>query len=122
MIINTSCKIAVRCSNCGEYNIADVDIFKLKEPTGIKCECGQVPYKVKKINKTLIFDISCIGCENIHSYKFKIRDLMSNQINIISCPNSGIEIAFIGNESYVEGIVEKYRNDMIELLKALGIK
>lgn len=122
MIINTSCKIAVKCSNCGEYNIADVDIFKLKEPMSIKCNCNQVIYKVKKINKTLIFDISCIGCENIHRYKFKINDLMSSQVNIISCPNSGMEIAFIGNESNVKGIIEKYKNDMIELLKALGIK
>lgn len=94
MILNASNKIAVKCSSCGEYNLSDINIFKIKEPLSIKCSCGQTLYSVKKVKEDIVFDITCLACEEIHSYRYKIRELLTKRINIISCSVSGMEIAF----------------------------
>lgn len=121
MVFDASNKIAVKCVECGEYNIVDLDIFNLNETMEAKCRCGANMFKVKRIKKELVFDISCVACENVHRFKFKLSDLMTKPLNIISCPVSGMEIAFVGKDENVKDVVERYNNDMLELLKALGI-
>ncbi|MCX7883821.1 MAG: hypothetical protein N2448_02140 [Caloramator sp.] len=121
MVFDASNKIAVKCAKCGEYNIVDVDIFNLKETMEAKCRCGENMFKVKRIKKDLVFDINCIACENIHRFKFRLLDLMTKPLNIIICPISGMEIAFVGKDKNVKDIMAQYNNDILELLKALGI-
>ncbi len=121
MILNASSKIAVKCSECGKYNITDLNLFKLNMPTSIRCNCGQRMLKARVSNKMLELNIECIACEKPHSYRFKLRDVLEKPLNIIGCPNTGMEIAFLGKSNYVEEIVNRYMDDVCELLKYLGV-
>lgn len=121
VILNASCKIAVKCSECGKYNIKDINIFKLKVPTSVRCSCGHSMFKGHVRDGELLLDIDCIACEKQHNYRYKIKDLLDRPLNIISCPKTGMEIAFLGKDSNVDDIVKQYMDDMYELLKFLGI-
>lgn len=121
MLLNASSRIAVKCSECGKYNIVDLSIFKLKIPTSHRCDCGHKMFKAYVNKSQLIMDIDCIACEKQHSYRFKLKEIMELPISIISCPITGIEIAFLGNDDYVSDIVKRYMEDMQEIFKSFGV-
>lgn len=121
MLLNASNKIAVKCSECGKYNIVDLNIFRLDNSHNKCSNCGHRMFKSSVANGEFNLSIDCVACEKEHSYKFKLRDILEKQINIISCPLTGMEIAFLGKESSVDDIVKRYMEDMFELLTSLGI-
>lgn len=121
MILNASSKIAVKCGECGKYNVIDINIFELKIQTSLRCSCGHRMFRAGVAKGELILDIDCIACEKEHSYRFKLKDLLERPLNIISCPSTGMEIAFLGKDCYVDDVVKRYMDDMFELLKALGV-
>lgn len=121
MVVNTSGKIAMKCSKCGRYNMADLNAFKLKDTVNVFCSCGKKNLKAFIKNNEIVFEIDCPICENKHIYKFKLKDAFEKQMNILNCPETGIEIAFFGNGYYINTIVEKYREGIYELMKYYGI-
>lgn len=121
MILNASSKIAVKCSECGKYNIIDINFFKLKVPTSLRCSCGHKMLKARILKTELLVEIDCIACDKVHIYRYKLKDILEKPLNIISCPVTGMEIAFLGKENYVDDVVKKYMDDMFELFKFLGI-
>lgn len=121
MVFDASSKIAVKCSKCGKYNIIDLNIFNLKSKREFNCSCGQTLLSAHINKKELITDINCIACENKHSYRFKIREVVEGKINIITCPYNGMEIAFLGKNERVDSFVKRYMDDMYQLLKYLGV-
>lgn len=56
----------------------------------------------------LLLEIYCIACDIVHSYRFKLRDVVDRPLQIISCPESGIEIGFIGKYFNVNEILKSY--------------
>lgn len=121
MILNASNKIAVKCGGCGNYNVSDFNIFALKKNNVIKCECGNDIVLIGFNDKDIIFRINCIACDTDHIFKVNRRNILEKNINILSCPNTGMEIAFFGKTPYIDDIIEKYMNDMLSLLKYIGI-
>lgn len=120
MLIDTSCKVAVKCSDCGKYNIIDINIFELKTKTSCTCSCGHKILKMWVDKDDIFFEINCIACEKKHRYKFKLKEILEKPLNIICCSETGMEIAFVGRENYVDDVVNRYMDDMYELLKELG--
>lgn len=121
LILNTSSKIAIKCGKCGKYNTSDLNIFNLKSTNTVKCECEKELITSHINSNSIIFKIYCIACEEYHIFKLSIKDVLEKNINILACPISGMEIAFLGKTPYIEDIVEKYINDMLNLLKFIGI-
>lgn len=121
MVLSTSGKIAVKCSECGKYNIIEFNIFNLKMAASYRCSCGHKILKTNIVKSDIIFEIDCIACDKKHYYRYKIRELLDKPLNIISCPETGMEIAFHGKEGYVEDIVKRYMDDMVEILRYLGV-
>jgi hypothetical protein len=120
MILNTYSKIAVKCSECGKYNIVDLNIFNIKIPTSVRCDCGYRMFKAHIYKSQLILDIDCIACEEHHNYSFRLKEVVKSGVDIISCPLTGMEIAFLGKDVFVADIVNRYIDDMKELLKSIG--
>lgn len=121
MIVDTLNKIAVKCSECSKYTVVDLNLFKLKVPTNIMCECGNNILKIYIKDNELILNISCIACDDVHSYAFNVKDIIKKQLLILSCPVTGMEIAFLGKKNYVDKVVDRYMVDMYELLNYLGV-
>lgn len=121
MLLNASSRIAVKCSGCGKFSVVDLNIFKMTMPTSHRCDCGNRMFRTHVCKSLLILDIDCIACETIHSYKFSLKDVMQQRMNLISCPVTGIEIAFLGKYDFVNDIVERYIEDMKIVFKSFGV-
>lgn len=122
MVVVPGYTIAVKCSECGRYKVFDVDMFKLKISTNIMCSCSKKIINAWIKKGEIYLDINCIVCDRIHSYKFKLKEVIYEKpLTILSCPQTGMEIAFIGKADRVNGLVERYMGDMYELLEYLGV-
>jgi hypothetical protein len=121
MVLNAYSRIAVKCSECGKYNIIDLNIFKMKIPTSVRCDCGHRMFKAHIYKSQLKLDIDCIACEEHHNYCFRLKEVMKGSMNIIGCPLTGMEIAFLGKDVFVDDIVKRYFDDMKELFKSLDV-
>lgn len=119
MVLNAYSRIAVKCSECGKYNIVDLNIFQLKIPTSVRCDCEHRMFKAHIYKSQLMLDIDCIACDEHHNYSLRLKEVMKSQMDIISCPLTGMEIAFLGKDVFVDEIVKRYLDDMKELLKSL---
>lgn len=121
MILNASNKIAVKCGECGKYNVSDFNIFSLKEKNTIICSCGKSLVLIGFSASDIILKVNCIACDSDHVFKVNRKVILEKNINILACPNTGMEIAFFGKTPYIDDIIEKYMNDMLELLKFIGV-
>jgi hypothetical protein len=121
MILNASSKIALKCDKCGRFNVYDINMFKLGTSNSFKCSCGHTTLRAGLGKGEFHVEIGCIACEETHMYRMKLREVMERPINIIGCPHTGMEIAFLGWEEYVESFIEEYTKDMNKLLRYLGM-
>ncbi|MCX7695988.1 MAG: hypothetical protein N2Z71_09820 [Caloramator sp.] len=121
MIMDSSIKAAVKCSECGSYTSFHINLFEAKRPTSRRCSCGNIVLKVSATKGEVDIDIPCIACGETHRYKYKIKDLIDKSVNILACPVCGMEIAFLGKEYLVDDMVNRYMDDMLELLTHLGV-
>lgn len=121
MLLDASGKIAVKCSRCGRYDDFNINIFNLISKNDFKCSCNEHLFTAYVEKGNIIINIRCIACERQHIYRFKIREIMQKPLNIISCPNTGMEIGFLGRNEKVDEFVNRYMGDMYELLKSLGV-
>lgn len=121
MVIATTGKIAVKCSKCGTFSVVNIDLFKLRETKSFHCKCGHEMLKANVAKGELRLIIDCIACEKQHMYRYKLKHVLKQSMNIISCKAIGMEIAFLGKDYHVNDFVRKYMDDMLELLKSLGV-
>lgn len=121
MIMNSSIKVAVKCSECGKYVSFYINLFETKQPTSKRCSCGNVVFKAHLNKGEVDIKIPCIACGEEHIYRYKMKDLMDRYINILGCYNCGMEIAFLGKEYLVDDMIKKYMDDMLELLSSFGV-
>lgn len=121
MLLNASTKLAVKCSECGKYNVTEINIFRMRIPTSLRCDCGHRTARIRIHSSRLILEVDCIACEKQHSFQFSLRELMEKPIRIISCAETGMEIAFLGWEENVKSIIEQYNEDMQEVYQSFGL-
>lgn len=121
MIIDTRGKMAVKCSKCGKYSIVDIDLFSLIEPKDFHCKCGHKMLSARVTKGELRLGIECIACEKQHTYRFKLKHVIKQPMNIICCSATGMELALLGRDDYVNYFVKRYMDDMLELLRTLGV-
>lgn len=124
MLFDTNISASVRCSHCGKLTIKDISLFNLSKDSLYeeKCECGEMQFRIKSSDsKTFRVYINCIACDKEHMYVFNSRQVLSEKVKILSCPNSGLDIAFVGNKKLVREVAAKYQKDLRELIKVLGV-
>ena len=124
MLFDTNISAAVRCSHCGKLTIRNISLFNLSKNSLYEesCECGKPLFKIKSSDsKTFRVYISCIACDKEHLYVFNSRQVLSEKVKILGCPNSGLDIAFVGNGKLVREVATKYQKDLQELIKVLEV-
>jgi iron only hydrogenase large subunit-like protein len=122
VLFDTNISAAVRCTHCGRLAIREISLFNLSR--GIMheevCECGERLFRIKSSDsKTFCVYINCIACDKEHLYIFNSRQVLSEKLKILSCPNSRLDIAFVGNRKLVKQVAAKYQKDLQELIKVL---
>lgn len=124
MLFDTNISASVRCAHCGKLTIKDISLFNLSKDSLYeeKCKCGKIQFRIKSSDsKTFRVYINCIACDKEHMYVFNSRQVLSEKVKILSCPSSGLDIAFVGNKKLVREVAAKYQKDLQELIKVLGV-
>ena len=124
MLFDTNISAAVRCAHCGKLAIRDISLFNLSKDSlnEESCECGKTLFKIKSSDsKSFRVYINCIACDKEHLYVFNSRQVLSEKVKILGCPNSRLDIAFVGNRKLVREVAIKHQKDLQELIKVLEV-
>lgn len=124
MLFDTNIGAAIRCKHCGKLKIKDISLFNLSKDSlhEENCDCGKNLFKVKSSDsKTFRVYINCIACDKEHLYVFNSRQVLSEKVKFLGCPNSGMDIAIIGNRKLVREVATKQQKDLQELIKVLEV-
>ena len=124
MLFDTNISAAVRCKYCGKLVIRDISLFNLSKDSLYEesCDCGKKLFRIKSSDsKTFCVYINCIACDKEHLYMFNSRQVLSEKVKILGCPNSGLDIAFVGNRKLVREVTIKYQKDLQELIEVLEV-
>lgn len=124
MLFDTNISAAVRCKHCGKLAIRDISLFNLSKDSlhEESCECAKKLFKMKSSDsKTFCVYINCIACDKEHLFVFNSRQVLSEKVKILGCPNSGLDIAFVGNRKLVREVAIKFQKDLQELIRVLEV-
>lgn len=119
MLVNTKIAIAVRCGTCDSLNVHETTLFKIfsNELIELKCTCGQHIAIIRaKDYKSLWMDIDCYVCEDKHTFKYTLKQLLKGNI-ITRCIETGIEICFMVKHGDVNQIIDNYEMNPSSLYK-----
>ncbi|MFA5524126.1 MAG: hypothetical protein WDA24_07190 [Tissierellales bacterium] len=111
MLINSKLAIAVRCDVCNSFNILETTLFELftNKETELVCSCGQHNAIIKtKDHKSLRMDIYCFVCQDKHTFKYTLKQLLRGNI-ITRCTETGVEICFMVSDGDINELIEKYQ-------------
>lgn len=110
--------IAYRCPVCGEFVHSIVGVFSLSgELIKLKCSCGQSELSIKNSGDRIQLSVPCFVCEKEHIYTISRAALFSEKGFTFTCPFSGMEICFVGNEKNVKAGIKKADEELNEILE-----
>ena len=123
MVIHELNTIAYKCPVCGsiEFNYISIFDFSGREAYTIRCSCGKGFVKMTiKHNKKCVATMPCIACNDVHLYTIALKSLWREEIVCFRCPNTGIELCFIGKDDIVRKSVDQYEMQMDLLMNDIG--
>lgn len=115
--------VAYRCPHCGAGVMSIVGLFSLSaDMINLKCTCGEskmsiVYSKDGKIRLT----VPCILCPNPHVFTVNSSVFFKNDLFVLPCPYSDINICVIGEENKVRAELARTELELLDLLEKNGI-
>lgn len=123
MIINTSTTVAYKCPSCGTFQFTCVSLFELffNREHGFACRCnGSLLVAAKDTSSSYKFTIPCISCGTDHMYLVSRKELMTHDIMVFNCPETGMQQFFIGNDRDVREKIDNIEREFDELINMFG--
>ncbi len=107
MLIDTRRVLAVRCPQCGRLEQRNLSLFELEgsEPTTISCECGYTLMGIVRHSRLYKLQVGCIVCETVHELLLNAKSLLHNDVVVIYCPESDVDLGIIGHAHRVEELL-----------------
>jgi exosome complex RNA-binding protein Rrp4 len=124
VIIDGNITAAYRCPECGNIKIHEFSIFELSKSKKaiIGCNCSKTKMHLSLGNNGVVWiKLPCIGCDLEHMYKFTLREIIKSKMTVITCPNIGIELCFIGDNDQVREVIERHIDDVRTLVRELDL-
>jgi len=114
--------IAYRCPECYSTIQGLVGRFALKANLlRLKCSCDKgssLDISVTSDSKIKL-SVPCILCKQNHSYTVSEGAFFDRDLFLLSCPYSGMDIAFIGEEEKIKGELSRTEAEIGRLLTSL---
>ena len=116
--------VAYRCPHCGAGVMSLVGLFTLSaDMVKLKCTCGKsemsiVYSKDGKIRLT----VPCILCPNPHSFTLNSSVFFKNDLFVLPCPLSDINICIMGEQNQVKAELARTELELLDLLEEHGIE
>ena len=116
--------IAYRCGKCGFAIYGLVGQFALAaDMLKLKCQCGGSELTVNYTqDKKLRLSVPCLFCGQNHHYVVSQNVFFGEDLFLLSCPYTHMDICFIGDKDQVDGAVEQSAEDLNRLLEELRVE
>lgn len=125
MILNQrETTVAYRCPVCGSGIISLVGVFSLTaDMIKLKCPCGESELVLNYTkDKKVRLSVPCIICQKPHNYVISSSLFFGNELFVLGCAYSSVDLCFIGNKDDVSEALSKSEKELLELLKQAGIE
>lgn len=112
--------IAYRCPDCATVTVGLLGTAEmLGDLVRLKCECGKSALEVKKERDGRIFvGVPCVYCKDEHGFKLSPDILGRGDVTKLSCPFSGMDIAFIGDGEAIKPEIDRSADELSRILMA----
>ena len=115
--------VAYRCPHCGAGVMSAVGLFSLSaDMVKLKCTCGKsemtiVYSKDGKVRLT----VPCILCPNPHNFTVNSSVFFNNELFLLPCPYSDINICMTGEQNKVKAELARTELELLDLLEEHGL-
>ncbi len=111
-------QIAFRCHGCGTATVGFLGGLALvTDMLRLKCECGGSALDIQKQDGGKVrLSVPCIYCKDEHSYTLSQGLLTRDVATKLSCPQSGMNILYVSDESEMSGLLAESERDLARVL------
>ncbi len=115
--------VAYRCPDCGAGVLSAVGLFNLSaDMVKLKCTCGKSEMKiVYHRDGTVRLSVPCLLCASPHNFTVKSNVFFSEDLFLLPCPYSDINIAFTGEINRVKAELARTELELLDMLEEHGI-
>lgn len=115
--------VAYRCPHCASGILSAVGLFNLSaDMIKLKCTCGKSEMKiVYNRDGTVRLTVPCMICAQPHNYTVRQSTFFSNELFVLPCPYSDINICMTGETNLVKAELARTELELLDLLEENGI-
>ncbi len=115
--------VAYRCPDCGGGIMTAVGLFNLSaDMVKLKCTCGKSELKiVYNRDGTVRLTVPCLICSQPHTFTVNSSLFFSDELFVLPCPYSDINIAFMGEMNQVKAELARTELELLDMLEENGI-
>lgn len=113
--------IAYRCPVCGGAVRSVVGVFSLSgDMMRLRCPCGESELVLKRTSDGKYrFSVPCFACRKNHEFVLSGNVVFSQESISLSCPYTGLDIAFAGSEKGVDGAIKAADEALEQILSEI---
>ncbi len=98
--------IAYICPYCGKLTTRDITLFDLpNKSTDFLCSdemCREKIMTVTHKRDRYVFEVKCTACDSTHTFRMKHSNFWSDELTVLSCPETSVDILFLGKKDKIE--------------------
>ena len=115
--------VAYRCPSCGGGIMSAVGLFNLSaDMVKLKCTCEKSELKIiYNRDGTVRLTVPCLICAQPHTFTVNASLFFSDELFVLPCPYSDINIAFTGEMNAVKAELARTELELLDLLEENGI-
>ncbi len=115
--------VAYRCPDCGGGVLSAVGLFNLSaDMVKLKCTCGKSELKIiYNRDGTVRLTVPCLLCAKPHQFTINASLFFSDDLFVLPCPYSDINIAFTGEMNRVKAELARTELALLDMLEENGI-
>ena len=124
MVLNTKqTTVAYRCPHCGAGVMSAVSPFTLRgNMVRLKCTCGNSVMEIEPAGEGKVrLTVPCIICPKPHHYTVSEKILFGEDLFVLPCAYSDINIAAMGELNHVKAELARTELELLDLMEEHGI-
>ncbi len=116
--------VAFRCPSCGKAILSGVNLFRLSaDMLRLRCpDCDEALTVTSTNDGKLRLSVPCVFCPRPHNLVISKNAFFSEDLFVVPCGLSGIDIFFAGGEEAVRAALQKNEEDLKKVLRESGIE